>query len=204
MSETSYLEKLGLFAIEDFLDREFCTRLTNFIENAEQLETPLAEYRNGEKLDESANVRPKAVVDMPREFPDEIRRKLEELAPQIENYFGVKTNSVLNPYAIIYDEGRFTAKHVDAVHSEGVSRSTSDKKITTILFLNDESTETGDGGYVGGKLTFYGLIGNEAFEKFGYPVGGKTGLLLAFPTHFLHEVTPVVSGIRYVISSGYY
>lgn len=204
MSSGTYLEKLGILAIESFLDREFCARLSEFVKNTEQLQTPLAEYRGDEKLDETANMRPKVVIDLPPEFPMEIKVKLTNLIPTAEEYFGVEITSIQDPYAIIYDKGRFTAKHVDAAYSEGVARSTSDKKVTTILYLNDESTEPDDGGYVGGNLTFHGLMINEVFEKFGYPITGTAGKLIAFPASVLHEVTPVTSGNRYVISSGYY
>ncbi|MCB1023408.1 MAG: 2OG-Fe(II) oxygenase [Acidobacteria bacterium] len=204
MGSGSYLEKLGLFEVENFLDREFCGRLVKYIENAEQLQTPLAEYRGEKKLDESANTRPKVVMEMPAVYPHEIRAKLADLIPAAEKYFNIGVASVQDPYAIIYDQGRFTAKHADAAHSEGIDKSTSEKKVTTIIFLNDESAEPLDGGYTGGKLTFHGLIKSEIFEKFGYPITGSTGKLIAFPTHYLHEVTPVESGTRYVVSSGYY
>jgi predicted 2-oxoglutarate/Fe(II)-dependent dioxygenase YbiX len=48
-------------------------------------------------------------------------------------------------------------------------------------------------------LTFYGLLPGPAWERIGFPLRGEEGLLVAFRSEILHEVTAVRQGDRYTI-----
>ena len=67
----------------------------------------------------------------------------------------------------------------------------------------EESLIPVDGKYCGGNLTFYGLMDNETFGKFGLPLVGEPGMLITFPPNLGHEVTEVTSGERFTIATWY-
>jgi hypothetical protein len=47
--------------------------------------------------------------------------------------------------------------------------------------------------------TFYGVVDDPAWRSFGVALAPEPGLLVAFPSHVVHEVTPVTAGDRYTI-----
>ena len=68
-----------------------------------------------------------------------------------------------------------------------------------VIFLNDHDEMPAQNAYSGGALAFYGLIHDPRAAKYCFPLFGKTGLLVAFPSDIVHEVQPIVSGERYTI-----
>ena len=63
----------------------------------------------------------------------------------------------------------------------------------TVLFLNDD--------YTGGALTLYGLVDDPKWRDYGFAVAPAPGLLVAFPSDMLHEVTPVIAGERCTVAN---
>ena len=60
-------------------------------------------------------------------------------------------------------------------------------------------------GYSGGSLTFFGLMDDSpSGESVGLPLAGETGLLIAFPSHLVHSVSPVTAGERYTLVSWFF
>ena len=55
------------------------------------------------------------------------------------------------------------------------------------------------------SLTFYGLMDDGVSgESVGLPLAGETGLLVAFPSHLVHSVSPVTAGERYTLVSWFF
>jgi predicted 2-oxoglutarate/Fe(II)-dependent dioxygenase YbiX len=73
-----------------------------------------------------------------------------------------------------------------------------------VVFLNQESDDSNEDGYSGGSLTFYGLMEGAENSSIGFRLIGEEGLLVAFPSSIVHEVTPVTRGARYTIASWYF
>ena len=78
------------------------------------------------------------------------------------------------------------------------------RQVSIVIFLNDEDEVPAENTYSGGKLTFYGLVENEVFADFGFPVRGEAGKMVAFRSTVMHEVTEVTRGKRYVINTGFF
>lgn len=78
-----------------------------------------------------------------------------------------------------YEKNNFYAKHLDIDFNALTTR-----KLTYVIQLQDEKK------YVGGDLLLY---------TSDYPIQmpKKKGTLIVFPSFILHEVLPVLSGIRY-------
>src|SRR5205085_9991991 len=66
------------------------------------------------------------------------------------------------------------------------------RRVSIVIFLNA-------GDYEGGALTFYGLVDDPSWKTFGFALEATPGLLVAFPSHVRHEVTPVTAGDRYTV-----
>lgn len=80
-----------------------------------------------------------------------------------------------------YDKNGHFNSHVDTFFADVSHRAADMRKLTVILFLNDD--------YEGGKL--YLQIGSERL----YP-DTSPGNVIIFPSFFLHGVEPIISGIR--------
>jgi len=94
--------------------------------------------------------------------------------------------------------------HADASSSGLVHPEAEWTKVAIVIFLNDQDETDAHDTYRGGDITIYGLIDNPLLEKYGYPIKGEAGKLVAFRSTCRHEVTTITSGVRYVINSGYY
>lgn len=71
--------------------------------------------------------------------------------------------------------------------------------MSVVIFLNSRSAVPGPGDYAGGALTFHGLVDDPAWRSFGFALDPTPGLPVAFPSHIVHEATPVTDGDRYTI-----
>lgn len=80
----------------------------------------------------------------------------------------------------LYEEGSFMYDHKDVENDT--------ETVSTVIYLND--------AYTGGELSFP-EINN------GYTYAPEKYELVYFPTPFLHGVTPVKSGKRYIITISY-
>ena len=102
------------------------------------------------------------------------------------------------PTLLMYQPGGFYEPHVDrADNDEGISPSR--RRVSVVIFLNGMNPEPGPGDYAGGALTFYGLVDDPAWRSVGFALDPLPGLLVAFPSHIVHEVRPVTAGDRYTI-----
>jgi predicted 2-oxoglutarate/Fe(II)-dependent dioxygenase YbiX len=123
------------------------------------------------------------------------------VVPQIEKQYAVSIDNVQMPKFCLYENGDFYGIHVDNSPLEKAAADAKERKVSAIIFLNEESREPEKGKYCGGNLTFYGLNENEAFAKFGLPLVGEQGMLITFPPTLPHEVTKVTAGERFTIAT---
>ena len=76
-----------------------------------------------------------------------------------------------------------------------------DRKVSIIIFVNQEGEDLEEGDYCGGNLTFYGLLDDPNWRNVGLPLESEAGLLIAFRPDTFHEVTPVTEGTRLTITT---
>ncbi len=132
-----------------------------------------------------------------------VRSKFLAIIPEVEKHFNIKLNDCQQPKFAVYRKGHFFTAHTDASVNENSPQPIKDRKAAIIVFLNDESPSPRANAYCGGNLTFYGLMPETPFDKFGLPLTGERGLLVAFLPTLLHEVMPVTHGERFVIVNWY-
>jgi predicted 2-oxoglutarate/Fe(II)-dependent dioxygenase YbiX len=76
--------------------------------------------------------------------------------------------------------------------------------VSAVIFLNSAADAREPLSYGGGALTLYGLIDDLAWRGYGFPLVGEQGLLIAFRSYVLHEVTVVTGDERYSIVTWFF
>jgi predicted 2-oxoglutarate/Fe(II)-dependent dioxygenase YbiX len=154
------------------------------------------------------NGAPDAVVDMAArntwqlplgDGPIDLASRIGALRADLAGHFETPLTGHEGPTILMYQPGGFYEPHVDRAGDDEVQIALSRRRVTVVIFLNAMSTQPGPGDYSGGALTFYGLLDDPAWRKFGFALDPMPGLLVAFPSHIVHEVTPVTAGDRYTI-----
>ncbi|MGB0526053.1 MAG: 2OG-Fe(II) oxygenase, partial [Flammeovirgaceae bacterium] len=111
------------------------------------------------------------------------------LKPQLEAFFDMPLLGIEVPEFLYYSSGSFFTAHTDVLATHK-----NERKISTVLFLNQQTNDVQTGDYEGGELCLYGL--NKLFPKKGFAMPSSQGLLVAFRSEVMHEVKPILSGTR--------
>lgn len=152
--------------------------------------------------------RPDAVVDMavrntwhvPLDgAAEDLADRVGALRSDLSGHFGLSLGSHEGPTLLMYPPGGFYEPHADRARDAERKPLASRRRVSVVIFLNGMSAGPEGGDYAGGALTFYGLVDDPAWRAFGFAIEPTPGLLVAFPSHLVHEVTPVTAGDRYTI-----
>lgn len=197
-----FFTRLGMLVINNFLDAEVCTRLR--AEASANANTPAnVGTDNGYTVDEEQRRTKYALVSEQTESLVESR--LLSIKPAVEKHFKLALTGCQKPSFLVYKEGDFFRLHCDNSHNPSYPQSIRDRQVSVVIFLNGETEEPEPDSYCGGSLLFHARINNPQVKSNGlrlrFPVTGKPGLLIAFRTDVVHEVTPVTQGKRYTIVS---
>ena len=201
MPSAEFFKQFGLIAFRNFLERDFCDEIREEIRGSSMAKGTFRNLRSGKDvLDEEVKKRRES-SQLSLNAAKNIIGKLTEIIPTIEKQYDLQLKGVQPPKFCLYQTGDFYGAHLDGGEHEQISRDAKKRKVSAIMFLNEESREPEEGSYCGGNLTFYGLNDNKAFAKFGLPLVGEQGMLITFPPTLVHEVTEVTSGERYSIAT---
>lgn len=194
MPDAAFFTRFGLFVRPGFLEPEACAALR---ETAGQSRSEAATVYVGDDYGLDPDVRRTRWCHVPPEAILPFRRRLGELLPELADHFGEPLRGMQGTQVLRYEVGDFFAPHSDR-HAHGAERAARvgrQRRVSTILFLNDDRLAPDAGGYRGGALSFYGLLGPEG-GGIGLPLEPETGLLVAFPSALVHGVAPVTAGER--------
>ncbi len=186
----------GIFLKKDFLDAELCRGVR--LEMSSAGGGPSTVVKSDELLLDEKYRRTvtKNVSDGTRAL---LTEKLSGAKADLEAYFGVELTHPQEPQFLFYREGDFFQVHTDRGTDPKNPEAVRERKVSTIVFLNDETDEPGVDTYTGGSLIIYGILKDPRFESRGFKVPGAAGMLLAFRSDLFHEVTPVTRGSRYTV-----
>jgi predicted 2-oxoglutarate/Fe(II)-dependent dioxygenase YbiX len=129
---------------------------------------------------------------------DELNHRIATARADVAAHFNLPLRDHEGASVLMYQPGGFYEPHVDAGADEPQTATTA-RLVSVVIFLNAMNGGVAPDGYAGGALTFYGLIDDPAWRGFGFALEPEAGLLVAFPSHLVHEVTPVTGGDRYTI-----
>ncbi len=201
MPTADFFEQFGLIAFKNFLDRDLCAELRTEILSASKVGCTVRDMKTGEYIIDDKFAKRSQTNELGSQIGAILEEKLKGLTATISAQFGVRLKGIQAPRYCLYEKGDYFRYHVDSGDHKYVSEEGKPRKVSGIIFLNDESREPEEGKYSGGNLTFYGLNDNEAFAKFGLPLVGEQGMLITFPPTLPHEVTPVTYGERFTIAT---
>ena len=207
MPSSEFFAQYGLLAVKDIFDRDFCSRICSEIQAESHIPGAAlrgAVLKHGTKdrvVDEEIRRTKMFILASPNAA--RVREKLIELMPQVAKHFSIELSGCQTVKFAVYRTGDFFKLHVDTVDSENVSQEVKERKVSVVIFLNQETTVPQENSYCGGQLTFHGLMKDSVFGNLGLPLSSKPGLFIAFSPKIQHEVTPITNGERYVIITWY-
>ncbi|MDH3695260.1 MAG: 2OG-Fe(II) oxygenase [Gammaproteobacteria bacterium] len=201
MPDLDFFAKLGLFVVNDFLNTEECRVLCNDIRNAAR--APATVVTDGQSFVD-ISIRNASAAKVTNESRALIMGRLEQLKPNIENHFNLALTTIEQPHYLRYGKRDYFSVHADADTYPPESSSIPHRKVSAIIFLNNQSGKNSKCEYSGGSLILYGIMDDPRSKDYGFSVDAVQGQLIAFPALTLHEVTPVTAGERFTVASWFY
>jgi len=198
MPAATFFRSLGLFVVKDFFDGAWCERLRLEASSGSKSRATVVNKRI-ERLDEG--IRKTKWVEVSAPTIAAVKARLLAVKPRLESHFNVTLAGCEEPQLLAYKAGDFFRLHQDNTDDVDALAYVRARQVSTVIFLNGEANALGPEAYGGGALTFYGLIDDPCWKTYGFPVVGEQGLLIAFRSNVLHEVTVVTQGERYSIVS---
>ena len=202
MTTPDLLRRFGLFVVENLLDARECRRLCGAMRRGAAGEATVfktVDYVYDENVRRTKTAR---VTDEERLL---VASRLHAIMPDAARHFGLQLVDTEEPQFLIYRPGDFFRPHRDRGPDDVAAPAhTRRRAVSLVLMLNDQSAEPRPDAYGGGSLVLYGLgpkNKDARLAHIGFPVRGAAGLLVAFDSEFLHEVTPVAHGERFTVVS---
>ncbi len=197
MPGADFFSRFGIFFLEKFLDPKLCDEICSQVRSAKLMRATVKGEDWNAKSEVNTTHRKALYANTPSDTVELVQGRLSEVRPVLAEHFELTLNHCEPLQFLFYREGDFYGPHLD-------SRSDKDRQVSIILFLNSGGAETDKSSYSGGALTFYGLIDDPALRQYGFPLMGEAGLLVAFRSNTVHEVTPVTSGERFTVATWFY
>lgn len=205
MNVAEALIDVGVTRIPDFLDRETCAALIRHVRGTNDseacgfinLDTMTVQFdpklRKGREV--NVNLHVKELVNKPAEGIREI----------LGARFKKTLTRLQNSQFMAYAPGDFYVFHRDTEGKKGEPDDILARKLSWVVFLNDEAESASEGAYEGGALQFYAhdIVPDPAFAETAVSVHGRAGLFVAFDPRVLHRVQPVIAGERFTIVGGF-
>ena len=202
MPSPSFFQHAGLFVLPNFLDPKLLRDIRVAMTVAPG-EKALIERQGGSAcVDET--VRKTASIMVAEEIGAELKRRLLELGPELEQHFAVQLGGCEFPVFLTYGPNDFFTPHADGSDVSATSDETRRRRVSVVVFLNRESSQPEAGAYGCGELRFYGLLEGPHWDKCAFSLRTEPGLLVAFPSGMVHEVTPVSHGRRMTAVTWFY
>lgn len=167
---------------------------------------PTAVAAQGTRL-VKGDIRRTSKVEMPDHLLKPVIRKLQDLIPTLQMYFGTVLRKPQPLQFLRYQPGDFYRIHKDNGNlriqevGEAVPPYIAARKLTAVVFLNAEDGFGGRNSFSGGELVLHSKTSLQDPVDLRLPITMGPGLLVVFPSSTLHEVIPVHSGVRYSLVS---
>jgi SM-20-related protein len=193
------LTMMDLFRVPDFLDRATCERFIVELGAAAGVPAPVYGGIGGPVGSVDSRVRKVARLAAPDLLRNTVNLRFEDVRPQIEEHFGVALTHSEDAQFLHYRAGDFFVAHQDG-NTSLIRDDSRHRRISAVLFLNEQSGDPMPGTYGGGDLVLHGRYPDWQAR---YPAGCGAGTLVAFRSETTHEVTPVTHGDRFTVVTWY-
>ncbi len=188
-----------LYQIANFLDAQTCSEIIAELGRAE--ETAATVYGRGDSAAIDERARRAARVTPSVQTFENVNNQLLDRREEIGSQYGLDLSGCEELQFLRYRVGDFFVAHQDG--NTGMMQSEKERwrKISIVIFLNDQTESPQPGCYSGGDLVFTEWRSRRNRGQFHF--AGKAGTLVAFPSETTHEVIPITHGERYSIVSWY-
>jgi len=195
MPSAAFFTNLGFFVRRNFVDVDDREQL--MAEASQAPSEPCLVVRHGtdDILDDRVRNASSALVSKATKL--RMRQRFADLTTELEAHFGTALAGSETPGFLIYDTGSFFAAHTDTGGDDPdeIRR----RRVSAILFLNGPTGDSSEGGYGGGTLRFHRLLDGPHWEACPFAFDPEPGMLVAFRSDVVHEVSPVTFGRRFTI-----
>lgn len=189
----------NLYLDSEFLDARTCSEIIKDFANIPHHPATVYGSHAAGSVDEAAR---KTVRLLPSaQTVEHITAKLIQVRAAIAAHFGLSLTKYEEPQFLRYEVGDFFVAHQDGNTGLMLSEREQFRKISVVVFLNQQSEVPEAGSYGGGSLVFTEWRPRRNRGQYSLPAA--PGTLVAFPAETTHEVTPVTWGQRYSIVSWY-
>jgi SM-20-related protein len=197
MPRADFFRHFGIYAAPGFLAPEACRSLV--AELSASPRTPAEVYRDNYARGVDERARRTVRVEAPAGVAARMKETLSGLKESLRESFPFALGECEEPEFLVYRAGDFFGPHQDASRHGRISEHLKRRRVSVVLFLNEQREEPARDAFGGGSLVFYGLFKDPRAAQVGLPLAPQAGLLVAFPSDLLHEVTPVTHGERYTV-----
>ena len=196
------LRKLGIFIRPQVLNRAECERLCAEAGAGQLDRATVGTPSSGDPTTQVyENVRRTRYVRVSPETIASLEQRLLALRPELDAFFHVQLERCAGTQLLAYQPGDFFRAHQDTPDSpdQPCPAEIRRRKVSTILFLNEQSEKPKPSEYNGGSLVFNGLLDAKGARGAGIAVIPESGLLVAFRSTIWHHVREVSAGTRYTL-----
>lgn len=186
-----------LHVVNDFLDAAMCAELVNDLAHTDAAAATVYGVSSGGSIDETMRKTKRLIPAV--KTVDWISSRLLSQRDAVAAHFGLTLTTIEEPQFLRYKVGDFFVAHQDGNTGLILSEREQSRKISVIIFLNQQTESPQVTGYCGGSLVFTEWRPDRKRGRF--EMAASAGTLVAFRAETTHEVVPVTNGIRYTIAS---
>jgi SM-20-related protein len=198
-----FFQRLGLYCSERFLDADLCRRLRAAFQSGSRRVGTVG-VKNTDDFVVDPSVRSVRWVDVGDGLASEVRERLLGGKSAIETFYNVALTGCEPLQFLAYGTGDHYKAHRDSRPDDNASAVSKARRISAVIFLNDQSQGAAPDHFGGGALTLFGLVDDPSGNQVGIPLDATEGLLMTFPSDMLHSVAPVTHGERYTIATWFF
>lgn len=192
-------DRFSLYLRANFFDARACGEIVAELRRCGGSPAPV--YGTGESGAVDERVRKVVRLAPSPETVGRVKQALSELMAEVGARYGLRLTGCEEPQFLRYRVGDFFVAHQDGNTGMMLSERERTRKVSVVIFLNDQSETDGPDTFDGGTLVFSDWRAGR--EPARFELRAATGTLVAFPAETTHEVLPVVRGERYSIASWY-
>jgi predicted 2-oxoglutarate/Fe(II)-dependent dioxygenase YbiX len=206
MGSLDLLSRLGVYLSRDFLPEILCEALQRQL--SETAGTLAEEVYSEDVRRVNPDVRRTQEVEVADDLRLEVAARLDAIRPALAAHFNVPLEGSEGVAFLVYERGGFYRPHRDRARRDPAAggNETYRRRVSAVVFLNQPAEIEPPAAleYTGGRLTLYGLVDDDRWRDVGFPIDGEAGLLVAFDSSVIHEVTPVSAGRRMTAVDWFY
>ena len=197
MAHAEFFQKLGLFAVRGFLSADDCCRVDEAMNARSWTEGTVG---GSAEFTVDREYRRTKLIEVPDELFAELKTRLLGVREKLAAHYAIELADCQMPQFLSYGPGDFYKPHRDRIE-RGDGEFSTVRRVTAVIFVNEQSATERAGTFGGGELTLYEMFDDPAGRALGLPVDPEPGLLMTFPSTQLHSVAPVLHGERRTIVS---